>query len=201
MKKIKKVFEISKYENWTNVLNRIKREEQQWIYSLLIIYGAILWFQTHCSKSYIIKDFDVSLLVILLLNIIISFIWTYQLLNLRAQYYGALIEVIKIQQKFDDLDGKKWEIWFQNFTEWRKIATKPNESKLVEFLLICGLIFTSAVLSIIEQISKWDWSFFIYIILYLFLILFIPFCLYPRLDKKKLEKIYNEGDLPLKRTK
>lgn len=201
MKKFDKEFEISKYVNWTNVLSRIKRDEQQWIYTLLLIYGAILWFQTNKTRCHSVENFDFSLALILLVNCLISIIWSFQSLNLRAQYYGALIEVVKIQHKFRDLKRKKGKIWFEyNFSEWRKSVTKPNESKLIEFLLLCGLILTSAVLSFFEQTTNWDWrGYWIYIFFYMCLILFILFCLYPCLDRKKLEKIYNDGNLPLKK--
>lgn len=198
-----KNFLIAQYENWTAVLRRIKQDELKWISLLFLMYGAIYTFQLSKTENTLNLENNelFGLVLIFLVNSIVVFIWCHQSLNLRLQYYRALIESIKIRLRFDESIEK---IWFKDcFCTWRKKVTRPFETKIVDFILLSGLILVSSILSIYKylylKLDKFsDIVIIIVCIFYLALIAY-PLFYYSIADKRKLKKIYKEKKLPLRK--
>lgn len=194
-----KDFQIAQYENWTKVLGRIKMDEQRWISTLLIIYGALLTFQVN-KDDFLLSKTSFSLLglsTILIINIIISFAWFHQSLNLRIQYYRSMIEIHNLKLIFNENIPKTWLV--DDFNNWRKNATRPYESKIVDFILLAGLMFVSETIALIKYgnfdldsgncvniITTITFSY-----IYIISIIFFPFIYYPLKDKKEMKKIFD----------
>jgi hypothetical protein len=194
---------IAQYNNWTSVLNRIKKDERKWITNLLIIYGAILGFiVTNYGNAFNFYTQFGNLFALILTFvgvILISFIWTHQSLNLRLQYYKSMFEIEKIAlQQNMEID----EIWINgNFTKWRNDVTRPLESKIVDYWLLGGLNLIVCSLSVYRFLPEdvfycpciWLFLLIVFSLLTIILSLFFPLFYFDFSDKKRLEKLFDEN--------
>ncbi len=201
---IKEEFYLAQYQNWTSVLSRVKQSEQSWINTLLLIYGGLYFFQLLDFKEILIaneieQDLKWPLLIgLLILNIVISLVWMHQSLNLRTEYYNAISEIQKIHIKLE-LPG--YDHWLGTLKEnkeetqfdiWYKVRTKPNRSKLIDFLLVSGLMFTSGLLYIIRYIKLDNNIEIIFSGIVLIALVLYPIGFYKISDKNRMKEIHSK---------
>lgn len=169
----------------SNVLDRIKKSEQNWISILFLLYGAILLFIS--DKISVLFTYHIEFpLLLLLLPIInlLAFIWCHHSLNLRKQYYSNMSEIIKIERELGQNIPIEWN--HTDFKIWRQVTTKPLEGKIVDFILLSCLNFVSELFLIFRlgyiKNSK--------LVIFISFFSFWPFIYYHFSDKKRLKKIF-----------
>lgn len=197
---------IAKYNNYSEILRRVKKDEHNWILLLFLIYGAIFSFTiSDYSKSIKFNDAVESicgLLAVLSILTFFSLIWLHQSLNLRKMYYNAMVEIKKIQLEFKDKIEDAWLV--DDYNRWREEITKPWQSKIVDIYFLAGLNFftgTSAIyrFGVQSELSRLQefWVAGISFVFMAFLTL-APFVIFRKKDNKRMKAYFEKGILPLK---
>lgn len=212
IKKNNDAFLIAQYENWSKAIDRIKQDEQRWISTLLILFGAILTFlvsDMNITSSAIPKENLVLASLSFFIIYGIALVWGIHSLTLRLQYYNVILKLDKIKYQFDSNKSD-----FLNddikFKKWRIDKTQPNKSKLTDFWLLGGLVLISGWISLYRFVypfvfshhqhiyychnfnSNYQFIFWLLAGLYFFGLFFFPLVFYPHLDKKNFKRFYDD---------
>lgn len=108
-------FRKTQWSTNVNTLNRIKEDEQKWLFYAFATFGAlislylsgkVLFFDSVIQKS-LISPYLFFVCVVVILEVFIMF-WLNQALNLRQQYYSTMARMLKAGL---DLDEPLPEIW------------------------------------------------------------------------------------------
>ncbi len=198
------------WKHWATVLDRIKEDEHRWVLVLLAVLGALLFFLTTILDDKLrIEGFFEAFFVISFVFLVLhgfAWLWSRHALILRIQYYRSVFELHMVEKEMgkpidklwlgDDRKMNRQEIK-STFHEWRRSATKPNESKLAELLLVSGMVFVCGVIAMyrlnrffICLNTFWELSLFLYGTALSILGIFWPICYYRRKDIALLWKLF-----------
>ena len=204
-------FLISQYETWSTAIDRIKQDEQRWITTLLVFFGAIFTFLISDFKGALLFDKGyenfIGLIIIDIVIHLVSFVWAHHSLILRLQYYRVILQTQKFKHS---IDGEYNEFLDKNprFEKWREEQTKPNESKIVDFWLLGGLYLVAGLLAIYRfmfpyliksntcpQSHNFNCGIFIVIIVFVIVhiagFFYFPKIYYPKKDRKNMLKVFD----------
>lgn len=135
-----------KWSYWSSVISRIKKDEQNWISVLLIVFGAVLFFLTNIPKPDETNIHSNNLLIgsVIIATNLFSLVWGHYSLILRKQYYTSILESLMVEKEMGKDIPRDWDILC--FDQWWRKETKPYEGKIVEFALLSGLLSLSCVI-------------------------------------------------------